>query len=70
MFTAFVTTALVVIVAINIYIILRPVKYDGYIVINTEEGKKTFMLELDSDPDDLEAPKRVLFKVVDSQPQN
>lgn len=75
MFAIFVTIALFVIVAINLYVIFRPVKYDGYIVIETnEDGKKIFALEIDKDPDELEKSDHILFRVVDSStesfPQN
>jgi hypothetical protein len=41
-----------------------PAKYDGNIVImNTQDGGKTFSLELDKHPDELAQMTQVVFKV-------
>lgn len=42
--------------------------YQGSMVITTNpEGKKLFLLEVDSDPDEMQKMKRVSFKVTDKK---
>jgi Putative phage holin Dp-1 len=38
--------------------------YDGQMVVSEDSGKKTFNLNLDSDPAELEGKDKVVFKVV------
>lgn len=38
-------------------------KYAGTIQVNETDEKKTFLLDLNSDPDDLDKKKEVLFKI-------
>jgi hypothetical protein len=49
------------------YLVLRPVKYDGTIFVETtEEGKTMFSLEIDKDPDLLRERSVIIFKVIDN----
>jgi hypothetical protein len=46
-------------------VFFKKVKYDGYIIVSTsDEGKKTFLLEINKDPDLIETSSVILFKVV------
>ena len=58
---------LVVLGCVNLYLMFKPKKYDGAIVITTQEnGKRLFSLEINRDPEELEKMTAVLFKVVDT----
>lgn len=62
----FLVAALVVSLAINLYLVAKPKKYNGEIVVITDStGKKTFLLEIESNPEDLEELGEILFKVTD-----
>lgn len=55
--------------AMTMYLSTAPVRYDGQIVIRTEEtGKRVFSLELNKDPDEIENMGAVLFKVREEEP--
>jgi hypothetical protein len=43
--------------------LFRP-KYDGSMVVTDTETKKTFSLEMDTDPDNLDKQKRIVLRVV------
>jgi hypothetical protein len=45
-------------------------KYDGTIVVEEGPDSKLFSLNLDSDPNDLDVTKEVLFKVTPTPPSN
>lgn len=51
--------------AANLYFVFKPVKYDGSVIVNTDEnGHMTFLLELDTGPEDLVKSRNITFKVV------
>jgi hypothetical protein len=51
--------------AANLYFIFKPVKYDGQLLINTDEdGMKTFLLEITTAPENMEESHDITLKVV------
>jgi hypothetical protein len=51
---------------INLFLITMGREYDGQIIISSKpDGKKLFSLEINKDPEELEASSAVLFRVTD-----
>lgn len=54
----------IILLAVDILIRLKPKKHHGEIVVtHLADGKKRFVLELSSDPDEIEDRKSIIFKV-------
>lgn len=54
--------------SLGLYLEFKANHYDGQIVVmNDPDGKKTFMLEIAQDPNQLEVMKTVLFKVTNER---
>lgn len=54
----------IILLAIDLFLRLKPKKHHGEIVVtHLADGKKRFVLELDSDPDEIEDQKSIIFKV-------
>lgn len=53
----------------NGFLLWQRTRYDGSIVVETDiDGKRTFSLELDTDPDDIQDMNMAMFKIVNKAP--
>lgn len=66
MFISVLIGLIILAVLFFLYLLFRPRRWDGAIVITQDElGKRTFELVIDKDPDVLQTANFVVFKVID-----